>query len=339
MIRVLIAGIGGASLGTEVHKALLLTGEYEVFGCDISQTAYGHYEQGFVRTYLVRRETYLQDVLQICSDNGVQAVIPGGEEPLALLRAAIDDLERHGVRLAANAASVVDIFSDKLRTFRVLEQRGFRVPWTRNVTEPAHLRDVELPCVIKPATGSGGSSFVFLAATLHDAELYLSYLIRQGKGAVLQEYLPLDDGEFTIGVLSLPDGSLVGSVALKRALDSKLSVLFKGKAGTISSGYSQGLIDDFSSHRKVAEAIAEAFGSAGPLNVQGRVKEGVFMPFEINPRFSASTYLRALAGFNEVHIYLQALVAQRAITPEPLRPGYYLRSLSEVYVRRDAIKR
>ncbi len=46
-IRVMIAGIGGASLGTEIYKSLYLAGNYEIFGCDVSATAYGLYEAGF----------------------------------------------------------------------------------------------------------------------------------------------------------------------------------------------------------------------------------------------------------------------------------------------------
>jgi carbamoyl-phosphate synthase large subunit len=43
-VRVLVAGIGGASLGTEILKALQLAGRYELFGCDISPMAFGHYD-------------------------------------------------------------------------------------------------------------------------------------------------------------------------------------------------------------------------------------------------------------------------------------------------------
>ena len=46
-VRVMIAGIGGASLGTEIRKSLTLAGGYEIYGCDVSKTAYGLYEDEF----------------------------------------------------------------------------------------------------------------------------------------------------------------------------------------------------------------------------------------------------------------------------------------------------
>ena len=39
-LKVMIAGVGGASLGTEILKSLKITNRYDIFGCDISPTAY-----------------------------------------------------------------------------------------------------------------------------------------------------------------------------------------------------------------------------------------------------------------------------------------------------------
>jgi carbamoyl-phosphate synthase large subunit len=155
---------------------------------------------------------------------------------------------------------------------------------------------------------------------------------------VLQEYICDDDGEFTVGVLHLTDGRRVGSVALRRVLESKLSIMHKTSWGVISSGYSQGLIDDFPALAPMVEQIAASLGSRGPLNVQGRVRNGVLLPFEINARFSASTYLRALAGFNEVDLFLQFGLHGTLPNNVSLRRGYYLRSLSETCVPVTALR-
>jgi carbamoyl-phosphate synthase large subunit len=154
---------------------------------------------------------------------------------------------------------------------------------------------------------------------------------------VAQEYVGIDEGEFTIGVLSLPDTEVVASIALRRALDAKLSVAYRGRGGIISSGYSQGYIDNFPSLCAQAEKIAAAIDSRGPINVQGRVREGQLLPFEINPRFSASSHLRAMAGFNEVELLLRYHIS--GIRPErpKIRPGWYLRSLTESFIPSEAV--
>ncbi|HEY3083508.1 MAG TPA: ATP-grasp domain-containing protein [Chloroflexota bacterium] len=341
-MRVLVAGIGGASLGTEVLKCLRAAGRYRVFGCDISPLAYGHYQGAADETFVVPRDGYAEAVLELCRAHAVEALVPGGEEPLALLSARADELAAAGVFLAANSAEVVAECSDKARLFERLGRLGLPVPWTRSVTSLEQLgppADLPCPLVVKPATGSGGSRFVFLLDDPADAPIYVKYLLAQRPIVLVQEYVPEGEGEFTVGVLHRPDGRLVGSVALRRLFHSQLSVLTRSDAGLISTGYSQGLIDDFPAVRAQAERVAAALGSVGPLNVQGRVRDGTLLPFEVNPRFSASTYLRALAGFNEVDLYLRCRDdAGRSHRPS-VRPGYYLRSLTETWVDPAAVER
>jgi carbamoyl-phosphate synthase large subunit len=216
------------------------------------------------------------------------------------------------------------------------------LPWSLAVETVDQLReraDVPHPCIVKPATGSGGSRLVFLATSAAESEAYVGLLTALGQTALVQEYVPLDEGEFTIGVLSLADGSVFGSVAMQRLFHAKLSVLFETAAGLVSSGYSQGLIDEFADLRAEAEQIAAALGSVGPLNIQARRRGGRLIPFEINPRFSASTYLRALAGFNEVDICLRHRLGGERPPVPAIRPGYYLRSLEQTFVPPSEVRR
>jgi carbamoyl-phosphate synthase large subunit len=337
-VRVMIAGIGGASLGTEIYKCLRLSGGYDIYGCDISATAYGLYEPGFAETYRVCLEDYEQAVIAACRASGATWLIPGGEQPAIRLAQVSDSLTEAGIRLVANDPAVVGLFADKKSTFERLAQLGFPIPSTIALTEPSAVEHVGLPCIVKPATGSGGSTAVFFATTVDEAMIYAEFIRRSGHVPIAQEYVGLDEGEFTVGVLSLPDGRIAGSIALRRALDAKLSVAYRGRGGLVSSGYSQGYIGEFPGICDQAERIAAAIGSRGPINIQGRVRDGVLLPFEINPRFSASTYLRALAGFNEVDTMLRFLIAGEMPAPISVRPGWYLRSLTETYLPDEQLK-
>jgi len=331
-IRVLIAGIGGASLGTELLKALTLAGDYRIFACDISPLAYGHYVEHLEASRVVSRDNYVCDVLDLCREYEARAVIPGGEEPMILLSSAADELKAAGVFLASNSPDVVRTCADKSRLFEQLQRLNVDIPRTVQVIDVDDFEDVGYPCIVKAATGTGGSNLVFLAADRTEATLYLSHILRIRPTAVLQEYVPLDEGEFTIGVLATPDGLLRSSIALQRLFHSKLSWASKTAHGLISSGYSQGLIAPFESICRQAEGIAAALHNRGPMNIQARVREGRLLPFEINPRFSASSYLRAMAGCNEIDSFLRSALLGETPAPGTIRSGYYLRSLSEVYV-------
>ena len=337
-IRVLVAGVGGASLGTEMIKSLALAGRYEIFACDVSPYAYGLYESSLKKSYLAERNNYVQSILAICNDCKPMVVIPGGEEPFQLLANAAEVLSANGVSVAGNAPEVIAKFSDKRVTFRILQELGIDIPKTIAVRDAAGLDEFPCPCIVKPSRASGGSTSVFLAANRQEAAQYVTRITSEGDEAILQEYIDESEGEFTIGVLHLPDGRLAGSIALRRLLQPKLSHLVRAKAGVISSGYSQGIIDAFPDIRATAEKIAAAAGSRGPLNIQGRVRRGTFLPFEVNARFSASTFLRSLAGFNELDIYLQALLFGRQPGIFGLRRGYYLRSFDECFVPFSEIK-
>jgi carbamoyl-phosphate synthase large subunit len=337
--RILVAGIGGASLGTEILKCLQLAGGYEVFGCDISPFAFGHYGCAFVSTALVRREHYIADLIELCEGHEIDCVIPGGDEPARLMAESHEVFTRAAIHVATNDLKLVASMSDKRECFRVLGELGVTIPATRVIADVTDLEGFPMPCIVKPAIGSGGSVFVFFAKDTREASLYCSYLSSNNHLPLVQEYLDEDRGEFTVGVLSLPNKRCVGAIALRRMFNSKLSVSTKGKGFLISSGYSQGEIAAYPEICAVAVDIAEKLGSVGPLNIQGRINErGELVPFEINPRFSASTYLRALAGFNEVNYYLQSVLADEPLPELEVRPGLYLRSLSEVAVPAGQLK-
>jgi carbamoyl-phosphate synthase large subunit len=333
--RVLVAGVGGASLGTEIGKSLALAGGYQISGCDISPYAFGLHDRLFGKTRLIDRQAYADNVLDLALEWGVRSVIPGGEEPLRLLLEAQTAFEREGVALAVNASEVIRQCSDKQRLFADLEHLGFPVPWTVPISDSDTLRASAIPgypCVVKPSTRSGGSAHVFLVQSFAELNVYVRLIASVSGPAVVQEYISPEEGEFTIGVLSLPGASLVRSMALRRLFNAKLSVATSSAWGVVSSGYSQGLIDDFPEVREQAEHLASGLKNSGPMNIQARVRDGLLLPFEINPRFSASTYLRAMAGFNDVDVFLKYTLHGTIVKANEIRSGYYLRTLGETFV-------
>ena len=54
--------------------------------------------------------------------------------------------------------------------------------------------------------------------------------------------------------------------------------------------------------------------------------------FEINPRCSSSTVMRAFYGFNEPEMALRTMVLEEKVTPRPLSTGIALRMWDEIYI-------
>ena len=91
MITVLIAGIAGASLGTEIAKSLRLAGGYHIIGCDPSPLAFGHYSDLCDKTVRVSLDRYI-----VSRKEHVQVIVPGAEEPMRLITAAANRFSQGG---------------------------------------------------------------------------------------------------------------------------------------------------------------------------------------------------------------------------------------------------
>lgn len=335
-ISVLIAGIGGGSLGLEIFKSLRCARGYRLIGTDIDERAYGLNEDGFEHTYLLHRspdKEYALQLIEICLKHKVSVIAPGAEEVHRILADNRQIFEREKILLMINSKKVIDLCSNKSKTMQFLKRNDIPIPVSKDITSEEDVKSFDIfPCIVKPAAASGGSNLVFIAESAEEALFFVGYLKRRGYEATLQEYITSKD-EFTVGVLCSPSGEILGSLALKRFLEPKLSYSLRYKDRIISSGWSQGEIDNFAEVRQQAERIARLLDSRWALNIQGRLdSHGIFYPFEINPRHSGTTHLRTLAGFNEPHILLQYCLRGKLPPSQSLRRGYYLRSFIEKYV-------
>jgi carbamoyl-phosphate synthase large subunit len=337
----MVTGVGGASVGLEIFKALSLANRYNLIGADSNRLSYGLFLPGFSKTLLLPKavdDRYLPELLSTCKKYGVRAIAPGSEAELGKISVNRDLFQDAGILLMMNARDVVQLCTNKSDLFKFLSAKNFKVPDTVLVTNPDRISDFHsYPCVVKPALDSGGSRFAFIAEDEEETKFLVDYLFNRGCATILQEYIAAEKSEFTVGVLSSPSGEILGSIALKRQLTSRLSYQVKYSTRVISSGISQGHIDSYRAICEHSERIAREIGSRWAINIQGRVNDGVFMPFEINPRHSGTTYLRALAGFNEPDILLQYCLHKRGFKKK-IKPGYYLRSLAEIYVPKPKVK-
>jgi carbamoyl-phosphate synthase large subunit len=84
-----------------------------------------------------------------------------------------------------------------------------------------------------------------------------------------------------------------------------------------------------------AARIGAAFGLRGPSNVQLRRGADGPVAFEVNPRFSGTTALRALAGWNDVGAAVRHYLYGEPIALQPPRAGRITRHWDEVFVPAD----
>lgn len=349
-ITVLVTAIGGGGHGEQILKALLLApqGRYRILGADANPLCpqFHQVERHFILPRASDPE-YLNAVLEICRAEGVCALFHGCEPELLLMSRERDRIQAAGIFLPINPVEVIETCMNKVRTGAALAALGFSPPHFVQVTRMTDLDTVkDFPVVVKPSIGSGGSANCFIAqnrAQLQALGNYLDLDRIHDQHFVVQEYVGTPDQEYTVGVLHDMEGNFINSIAVRRELGSQLNVRTavpnrSGRADlgptlVVSSGISHGYVGDYPDVTGPCEAIARGLGVRGVVNIQCRLVNGVVKVFEINPRFSGTTSIRALMGYNEPDVLLRRHVMGQEIIPRfHYRHGLVLRSLMETTV-------
>jgi len=346
-----VTAVGGGGLGEQIIKALRLAAtEYRIVGTDLGPNSKGLMEVDRAEIVPPARDpAFTRTLLAICARHEVRAVLCGSEAELAILDRDRDRFSERGIFLPINASSVLTTCLDKLQTAEFLATHGFKTPRWKRVSSLADLADFSyLPAVVKPSIGGGGSANLYLAQTARELEFFAEYLLSMYPEFIAQEYVGTPDAEYTVGVLSDMDGALLNSIAIRRHIMTALSNRIKvpnrtarqelGPTLVISNGISQGEIGTFPAVTGACESIAQVLGSRGALNVQCRLVRDEVVVFEINPRFSGTTSLRAMVGYNEPDALIRKHVLGQSVEARfPYRSGVVLRGLAEVLVDPDRL--
>ena len=263
---------------------------------------------------------YVGFVIKICREQQVDAIFVGADEeltPLSLARQRMED--ESGAVVISNPPDVISLAQDKWKTYEFLKRNG--LPCAESALPEnveSFVKEFRLPIVVKPREGHGSESF-YLARDKDEIHLAFSAIERRGWRPLLQEYLEAEESEFTSGVTVDREGKRVmSSISMRRTL----------KGGQTYKAF----IDDYRDVRKSAEAVAIKLGVRGPVNVQARLASNLIKTFEINPRFSASCPLRAIAGVNEPDLVFRNLRLGEDIQIDDYQRLVCLRFWNEVFL-------
>jgi carbamoyl-phosphate synthase large subunit len=320
-IVVLVTGVGGSGIGSQIIKALKMSSlPLHIIGTDTTELSTGVKEvDKFYKVSLANDKEYIPALIDTCSNENVKIIFPGSEPELKVISKNRNFFSDANIIVPINTEHVIDICSDKFKTNQFLAEHGFSYPKTIQVTKLGDLPIVDFyPVIIKPNTGGSGSNGVMIAQNRDELNVFVSFLLNISSDLVIQEYIGDSESEYTIGVISTLEGDIINSIAVHRVIENGLGNKIKVKNNTgkkefgknlvVSSGISQGTIGKFPAITKQCEEIAMKLGSKGPLNIQCRFVNGKVYVFEINPRYSGTTPLRAMVGFNEPEIMIKKYV-------------------------------
>jgi len=221
---------------------------------------------------------YVDVLLALCREHGVQLVIPTIDTELPVLAVARDRFEQVGARVAISAPEAVAIARDKLRTARVLGAAGVPTPATEGLEDVLAARAaIRFPAVLKHIDGSRSIGLHF--ADSLDAAAQLSLPAAR---YVAQERCV--GPEYTVNCYVDRQGELRAAVPHRR---------IEVRDGEVSKGITERRADLTAIAHKIAAAIP---GLRGPFCFQAILTPAGPKVFEINARFGGGYPLAHAAG-------------------------------------------
>lgn len=300
------SGIGQAVLDSVRRSSLPM----KVVGLEAGAWSKGLYEcdDGYSLP-LASSVDYPSALIDRCQQAGIDLLIPGSDAELLHIAQLLPQLQDIGTKVVVSSPECVQLCRDKFELAARIRSRRqpFIDTWTLTFSLE-HQEELTYPLVIKPRGGSGslGVQVIF-----HPDEWQNLKRIDDRDGYVVQPFLmprewhgdkrqamvarmkasgqPIQEEEISVQFFVDKDGKIQGQFASVNRLKQGIPIHIAP-------------IDDQSvwdaAHQTAAVLIE--MGLRGPVNLQGRITVNGPVFFEINPRFTGITHLRALMGYREV---------------------------------------
>ncbi|MGH8196242.1 MAG: NAD-dependent epimerase/dehydratase family protein [Woeseiaceae bacterium] len=313
MKRVLVTCVGSGVGQSVVDSLKHLKHEYYLVGSDQSRFCYPVADcDDFVSLPRIDHPDYLDNLLEVCVDRRIDALIPGHDLELAPLARHRKRFESVGVQVIVGDATLVSLLRDKLAWSRELRKRTECVVASCSIAQyrrDGRHDDIRFPAIAKPSGGSASAGLRILHGPGDLADLPDEF--------VIQPFLfPVEDdpelesikaavaagqvaqlSEISVQLAYSADGELLGRFASRNRL----------KAGVPVEVQPLDVPSVWAAVDEVAAALSD-YEPRGPVNLQGRITEQGLVFFEMNPRFTGITGNRAQFGFNEVSLLVDNFV-------------------------------
>jgi carbamoyl-phosphate synthase large subunit len=317
--RVLITGIGG-NVGQGVLKSLRASRQdFHVVGIDMEALSAGFsLVDRYYQTPRTGDPAFRSALETIARKEELEAIYVCSPAELEFFAGSKDELEGElGLTVFINPLEVIRIGSDKLKTADFLRDAGFPFPDTVLSADAEGLeRLIErhgFPLIVKPRAGFSSRN-IFIVNSREEIRA-AAVLVPD---LIVQRYLPDAQAEYTAATLSGADKKVRALIILRRDL----------LQGTT---YRTELIENENLDNQIRQ-IVEALGAVGPCNLQFRLVGETAYVFEINPRFSGTSGIRYLYGFNDCEMIFDLLRLGREVKQPALHKAVVLRYWNEICI-------
>jgi carbamoylphosphate synthase large subunit len=346
-MNVAVTGVGGG-VGQSVVRALRRTSfPVRIVGVDADPWGVGLYQcdSHVVIPPVSQREAYVEALAGVIRRHDLDALLPGTDTELLAIAEAKEAFLELGCRAIVSVPDFVRMSRDKLLSYSQLTQMG--IPFVRTMSARDFMSSQGwFPAIVKPRGGSGsvGARVVhemedLRRAQVADEDVVQDYLVPEAWGVravspqdVLKGGRLRQEDEVSVQAMVGPAGEIV-------AMFASINELRDGVPVRICPTMDEQVLE-FS--EKVFRMFA-GMGHVGPVNIQGRKTEGGMVLYEVNPRFTGITVVRAALGWNECEAALRLFVLGESPESVAARLSYgtetfCLRYTTEEFVARSEVE-
>lgn len=248
-------------------------------------------------------ERYIDDLIKKCKKHEIDLVIPCHDDEALKIAQNLSKFRKEKIKVLVSNQKIIALCRNK-------ELLGEKLNKISNIFVKSFSKDdllsekadsKEYPMIAKPKKGFASQDIKIISSTEDLVDLDPDF--------VIQEYAfpRKDDLDYRKIKKSIADSknSQYSEISIQLVFDQKGNLMGKMMSrNRLKNGIPIEIIPF--ENKKIWQQIDSIVpfllknGLKGPINLQGRITDNGLKLFEINPRFTGITGLRALLGFNEV---------------------------------------
>jgi len=322
-IKVFVTGAGSA-VGQSIIKSLSLSKfNIKILTGDISKLCSGLYAREGYIIPAVEKKNSLHWFVNFFIKKKIDLLFIGSEHEIEFFSKYKKIIEnKTKTIICVSDYNIIKIFNNKFSTVEFLKTNKFCYPKTfiiKNENLTRNKIKLKYPLFLKDMHGTSSRS-VFLINSFKQ----LIDKSKSIKNPIIQENLGQKydaynfHNEYTCSLFYTKEGGVIGPFMSERILKHGTSWIVK----SINN----------SKLKKTILRIGNKIKGVGSLNFQMKKHKNKFYIFEINPRFSGTTSVRAFFGFNEPEMFIKSFFLKKKIRNYKYKIGMAYRYFEDIFV-------
>tara|TARA_B100000989_G_scaffold294175_1_gene272766 strand:- start:6596 stop:7642 length:1047 start_codon:yes stop_codon:yes gene_type:complete len=320
-IKVFVTG-AGCAIGQAIIKSLNISKlKINISVGDISQISLEIYNKNKFLIPKVEKKKSLKWYLKFFKLNKFDIIFIGSEYEIEFFSKHKVEIEKKtGTLICISHFDTIKLFNDKLSTIKFLKKNNFNYPKTLDIKNKVlKNKDIKLkyPLYLKNTKGTSSRN-VFLVKNLYElkekSKLIQNPIIQENLGKKYDPFCFHD--EYTCSLFYGKNGELIGPFLSER-------ILKHGTSWAVRSIKNRTL-------KNLIIKLGKNLRGIGSINFQLKKHKNKFYIFEINPRFSGTTYIRAILGFNEPELFVKNYFLNQKLININYRKGNSYRYFDDI---------